>query len=152
MNANILRLSVCFNFFFMVFVIGLVSSHAIAQIDEAMAQSQEEIIISLDSAEFTALPSSDHQVKAIVAYQTVDPLYLGAKINGIMKIYTPDNTLIKTSSFPDGIDMTESGRIQFAATIDDPRIDTVIIRVALTDLEKTDVISNTITTAVSLDR
>jgi len=85
MNANILRLSICFNFIFMVFVIGLVSSHAIAQIDEAMTQSQEEITISLDSAVLATLTSSfDHQVKAIVAYQTIDPLYLGAKINGII--------------------------------------------------------------------
>ncbi len=147
MKTNTLRISICFNFIFMVFVIGLMSSHAIAQTD-----SQEKITISVDSAAFTTLTSSfDHQAKAIVAYQTVDPLYVGAKINAIMEILTPDGTLIKTSSFPNGFEITESGRLQLASTIDDPRIETVIINIVLTDLEKTDVISNAVGTTVSLD-
>ncbi len=55
MNANILRLSVCLNFIFMVFVIGLMSSHAVAQTDETTAttpQPQEKITILFDSAVF----------------------------------------------------------------------------------------------------
>jgi len=144
MNVNIIKMSIGFNFFFMVFVIGLMSSHAIAQ-----TYSQEKILISLDSAEFATLTSSfGYQVKAIVAYEIIDPLYINAKINGVMEISTPDGTLIKISSFPNGFDVAENGRIQFASTINDPQIGAVNINIVLMNLEKTSVLSNVVSTTL----
>ncbi|MEJ7642250.1 MAG: hypothetical protein WKF36_08665 [Candidatus Nitrosocosmicus sp.] len=131
------------------------SSHAIAQTDETTAtttQPQEKITISFDLVEFTTLTSSfEHQAKAIVAYQTLDPNLIGTKINGVMEISKPDGTLIKYSSFPNGFDITESGRLQFASLVDDPQIDTLKLDVHLTNLGKTKIISNPISTTVSLD-
>jgi hypothetical protein len=116
------------------------------------AQSAERVTISVDSATYgplTNVPGAN-QLKVIVAYQTLDPQLINTKINGVMKVYAGNTSLVKTSSFPAGFDLTESGRIQFASSFMDPTMQQVRADIQLTDLNKTSVLSNALTTNVTL--
>jgi hypothetical protein len=116
------------------------------------AQSAERVTISVDSATYgplTNVPDAN-QLKVIVAYQTVDPQLVNTKINGVMEVLAGNGSLVKTSSFPAGFDLTESGRIQFASSFTDPNMQTATANIVLMDLNKTSVISNAVTTNVTL--
>lgn len=115
------------------------------------SQSQDKITLKLNSAEFKTIESSDHQAKILVDYETSDSSLSGGRINGILVISDPDGNEIKTVSYPNGFRITESGIIQFASTIDDKDIDTVNLDVHLTNIDKTEQISNSVSVTVSLD-
>jgi hypothetical protein len=64
---------------------------------------QEEISIILDSAQFMPLSSGDgNQVKVAVNYTTLNSTIIGQTINAVMKVYAPNRTAIKSTSFPNG--------------------------------------------------
>jgi hypothetical protein len=112
--------------------------------------SEEDITLKLNSAEFLITDSGRHQAKILVDYETKDPSLVGRTINGILEITDNGGNEIKTTSYPDGFTITESGIIQFASSIDDEDIETVNLKVHLTNLDKTESLSNAINTAVSL--
>ncbi len=116
------------------------------------AQSTERVTISIDSATYAPLTNvpGANQLKVIVAYQTLDPQLMNTNINGVMKVYAENASLVKTSSFPAGFSLTESGRIQFASSFMDPNMQQVRADIQLTNLNKTSVISNALTTNVTL--
>ena len=116
------------------------------------AQSLEKITIGLNSASFGPLTSnpSVNQVKLLVDYQTKDLSLVHSTINGVMNVYAPNGTQIKTSSYPNWFTITESGIIQFATSFADPNLTSVKTNVTLTDLNKTETLSNTVASDVSL--
>lgn len=116
------------------------------------AQSLEKLTISLNSATFGPLTSNPslNQVKLLVDYQTKDLSLVDSTINGVMQVYAPNGTLLKTSSYPNGFTITESGIIQFATSFADPSLTSVKTNVTLTDLNKTETISNTLSSDVAL--
>ena len=116
------------------------------------AQSLEKITIGLNSATFGPLTSnpSVNQVKVLVDYQTKDLSMVDTTINGVMEVYAPNGSQIKTSSYPNGFTITDSGIIQFATSFGDPTLTSVKTNVTLTDLNKTQEISNTVSADVAL--
>ena len=116
------------------------------------AQSTERVTIAVDSANYAPLTNvpGANQLKVIVAYQTVDPQLVNTNINGVMEVFAENGTLVKTSSFPAGFSLTESGRIQFASSFMDPTMQQVRADIQLTNLNKTTVLSNAVTTNVTL--
>ena len=116
------------------------------------AQSLEKLTISLNSATFGPLTSNPslNQVKLLVDYQTKDLSLVDSTINGVMLVYAPNGTLLKTSSYPNGFTITESGIIQFATSFADPSLTSVKTNVSLTDLNKTETLSNTLSSDVAL--
>jgi hypothetical protein len=118
------------------------------------AQSAEKITISVDSSDYAplTLDPNANQLKVIIGYETKDPQLVNTKINGVMKVTAENGTLVKTSSFPNGFDLTESGRIQFATSFSDDSLTKVKADIQLTDLNKTSVLSNAVTTEVSLNQ
>lgn len=115
------------------------------------AQSLEKITIGLNSATFGPLTSnpSVNQVKVLVDYQTKDLSMVHSTINGVMNVFAPNGSQIKTSSYPNGFTITESGIIQFATSFSDPALTNVKVNITLTDLNKTETISNTLSTDVA---
>ena len=115
------------------------------------AQSLEKITIGLNSATFGPLTSnpSVNQVKVLVDYQTKDLSMVHSTINGVMHVFAPNGSQIKTSSYPNGFTITESGIIQFATSFSDPALTNVKVNVTLTDLNKTETISNTVSADVA---
>ena len=116
------------------------------------AQSTERVTISIDSANYAPLTNvpGANQLKVIVAYQTLDPQLVNTNINGVMEVLAENGTLVKTSSFPAGFSLTESGRIQFASSFTDPTMQAATANIVLMDLNKTSVLSNAVTTNVTL--
>jgi hypothetical protein len=103
----------------------------------------------------TALPlvnAAGNQVKLIINYSMGDETIVGERVNAVMGIYDRINgTLIKLSSFPDGIILNNTaGTIQMASTLTDPMIQNISTIVTLTNAEKTEKYSNDVRSDLDL--
>jgi hypothetical protein len=103
----------------------------------------------------TALPlvnAEGNQVKLIINYSIGDESIVGQKINAQMGIYDRINdTLIKLSSFPDGIILNNTaGTIQLASTLTDPKVQNISTIVTLTNAQKTEKYSNDVRSDLDL--
>jgi hypothetical protein len=103
----------------------------------------------------TALPlvnTEGNQVKLVINYSIGDESIVGQKINAQMGIYDRINgTLIKLSSFPDGIILNNTaGTIQMASTLIDPAIQNISTIVTLTNEDKTEKYSNEVRSDLDL--
>ncbi|MDP9287766.1 MAG: hypothetical protein M3P08_06150 [Thermoproteota archaeon] len=58
---------------------------------------------------------------------------ISAAQNAIMKVYASNGTLIKTSSFRNGLKTTATGKAQFATSLSDNTIKNVISSIMFTD-------------------
>ncbi|MFZ0555380.1 MAG: hypothetical protein WAM26_08810 [Nitrososphaeraceae archaeon] len=102
---------------------------------------------TISAIQATALPlvnAEGNQVKVLVNYSIGDESIVGQKINAVMGIYDRINgTLIKLSSYPDGIILNNTaGTIQLASTLTDPKIQNISTIVTLTNTEKSEKYSN----------
>lgn len=67
------------------------------------ANHGKEIALKLSDSQFILLPGKNvQQVKLTTTYSVSDPATVGKQISGTMKIYTPNGTLLKTTSIPNG--------------------------------------------------
>ena len=114
--------------------------------------SENKATIHLNSVEFAPLTYSDNnQLKVIADYKTNDPRLVNTHMDGVMKVYNPAGTLLKTSPIQKGFILGESGVIQFATSFTDNTIKDVNAELALTDALHEEKISNTLKTSVSLE-
>jgi hypothetical protein len=133
-----------------IFTVFLVSIYLLSIISISLSSvvelyAQQRGTISVIQA--TALPlvnAEGNQVKLIINYSIGDESIVGQKINAVMGIYDRINgTLIKLSSFPDGIILNNTaGTIQLASTLTDPMIQNISAIVTLTNAQKTEKYSN----------
>jgi hypothetical protein len=126
------------------------SNRAYAQQSMAATSTANKITITSNSVQFLPLTNATHnQLKVIVHYQTNDVSLVNTKINGIMRVSLPNGSLVKTSSFPNGFVVNQSGTIQFATSFANKTIQNVKADIVLTDLNKMTPLSNIVTTNVS---
>lgn len=120
-------------------------------VNNISAQSLQKIVITLNSAEFVPLTKdpTKHRIVALVDYDVKDLSFVNTQINGVMHVYAPNGTQIKTTSYPNGFLISQAGTIQFATGIPDSTITNAKVDVALTDLNKTETISNLLVTNVT---
>ena len=113
----------------------------------------KDITITLDKSSFAPLSTvHGNQLSVSVKYEVNDESLANQKINGLMKIYSANGTLIHSSSFPEGFEVKKKGGVEeLKTTIRDPKLDQVIANVTFTDLKKTETLSNTLTTEVVLN-
>src|ERR671911_2941660 len=118
----------------------------------AFANHGQEVVLSLDNSTFTPLTlGGGNQVKVLLNYAVQNSSIVGQTINAVMKLYTSEGTLIKTSSYPSGfIAQNTNGTAELKSTIEDPSIQGAIANITLTNAAKTEVISNEISTTVNL--
>jgi hypothetical protein len=131
----------------------LLSFISLLPFSEVDLLAQQRGTISVIQA--TALPlvnTEGNQVKLVINYSIGDESILGQKINAQMGIYDRINgTLIKLSSFPDGIILNNTaGTIQMASTLTDPMIQNISTIVTLTNEEKTEKYSNEVRSDLDL--
>ena len=114
----------------------------------------DSILLTLENASFVPLSNVDgNQVTMSVKYQVNDESLEGEKINGIMKLYSTNGSLIHSSSFPDGFTAKKKGGSEdFKTTIRDSTIQSLTANVTFTDIKKSDAISNAITTHLQLKK
>lgn len=107
---------------------------------------KERILLTLVNSSFAPLSNvNGSQVTVTVRYQVNDQSLEDEKINGIMKLYSPNGTLLHSSSFHDGFTAKKRGGSEdFKTTIKDPTIQNIIANVSLTDLKKTEILSNVV--------
>ena len=111
------------------------------------------ITLTLDNSSFAPLSTvHGNQLSVSVKYEVNDKSLASQKINGLMKIYSANGTLIHSTSFPEGFDTKKRGGVEeLKTTIRDPTLNEVIANVTFTDLKKTETLSNTVTTKLVLN-
>lgn len=108
--------------------------------------------MEIDYAHFISPLNQDNQVKVLLkSLTTTDTTGLNNKtINAVMKIYSINGTLLKTSSYPQGFNYNSTESIKLATNIADKSIDTVTAVIQLTNLEKTQPLSDPLTIKLGL--
>jgi hypothetical protein len=121
-------------------------------IGPGFAQTNEDISITIANSSYAPMTNvQGNQLKVSVKYQVIDESLENEKINGIMKVYSSNGTLIHSSSFPDGFVAEKKGGTEdFKTTIRNPELKELIANVTFLDLEKDSTLSNTVTTEVNL--
>src|SRR5918995_3554857 len=128
------------------------SSSLLTLTQSAFANHGQEVILSLDNSTFTPLTlGGGNQLRVLASYNVQNSSIVGQTINAVMKLYTSNGTLIKTSSYPSGfVAQNTNGTAELKSTVEDPTIQSAIANITLTNAAKTEVISNKISTTVNL--
>ena len=108
--------------------------------------------MEIDYAHFISPLNQDNQVKVLLkSLTTNDTTGLNNKtINAVMKVYSINGTLLKTSSYPQGFNYNNTESIKLATNIADKSIETVTAVIQLTNLEKTQSLSDPLTIKLGL--
>lgn len=108
--------------------------------------------MDIDYAHYISPLNQDNQVKVLLKSLTRnDTAGLNNKtINAVMKIYSNNGTLLKTSSYPQGFNYNSTESIKLATNIGDKSIETITAVIQLTNLEKTQPLSDPLTIKLSL--
>ena len=114
---------------------------------------KKAITLTLDKSSYAPLTNiNGNQLSVSVRYEFDDKSPADEKINGLMKIYSSNGTLIHSTSFPDGFNAKRKGGVEeMKTTIRDLTLEHVIANVTFTDLKKTETLSNTVTTKLDLN-
>jgi hypothetical protein len=129
-----------------------ISSSLSTLTQNAFAYHGQEVILSLDNSTFSPLTTgTGNQVRVLANYNIQNSSIVGQTINAVMKLYTLNGTLIKSSSYPSGfVAQNINGTAELKTTITDPTIQSAIANITLTNAAKTEVISNEISTTMNL--
>lgn len=121
-----------------------------------MAQNGNDISISLENASYVQLNNTASKLNVLVNYDVENKTLQDERINGVMKVYASNGTLVKYSSFPDGFLANETGVVEFKttlkATLKDPNLTDIAVNVTMFDIGKKNILSNTITSESSLQK
>jgi hypothetical protein len=124
-------------------------------VESAFADHGQEIVLTSKDASFAPISSGDggNQVKVVVNYAVHDPMIANDLVKGVMKVYSPNGTLLKTSSSPTPFPISNSyGTATLATTITDPTIESVTAKIVFTNSIKTETLSNELPVSVDLIR
>lgn len=107
----------------------------------------KEIALRLGNAEFMPLNgTTNYQIKINVNYSVSDPTLIGQKVNAVMKVHSADGKVLKTTSFPSGFAANITGTTQLLTNIPKIIARNITTEIVFTDLNKTNVLSNTVET------
>ncbi|HJR47880.1 MAG TPA: hypothetical protein VJ799_06960 [Nitrososphaeraceae archaeon] len=124
-------------------------------VQSAFADHGQEIVLTSKDASFAPVSSGEggNQAKVVVNYVVHDPMIVNDLVKGVMKVYSPNGTLLKTSSSPTPFPISNSyGTATLATTLTDPTIESVIAKIAFTNPIKTETFSNELPVSVDLIR
>jgi hypothetical protein len=124
-------------------------------VQSALADHGEEIVLTEKDSSFAPISSDEggNQVKVVVDYAVHDPMFVNDLVKGVMKVYSPDGTLVKTSSSPTPFRITNShGTVTLATTLKDTTIEGVTAKIVFTNPIKTEIISNELPVSVDLTK
>ena len=113
-----------------------------------MAQNGNDISISLENASYVQLNNTASKLNVLVNYDVENKTLQDERINGVMKVYASNGTLVKYSSFPNGFLANETGVVEFKTTLKankDPNLTDIVVNVTMFDIGKKNILSNTIT-------
>ena len=116
-------------------------------IQDAFADHGQEIVLSLNNSSFAPISigkgeGEGNQVKVVVNYAVQDPMITNDLVKGVMKVYSQNGTLIKTSSSPTPFPVSSSGTVRLATTLTNPTAESVTSNIVFTSPIKTEKLSN----------
>ena len=120
----------------------LLAIPSLSFINSAFADHGQEISLSLNDSSFAPSPEGGNQVKVVVNYATQDPMAVDDLVKGVMKVYTPNGTLIKTSSSPTPFPVSTTGQLQMATTLTENTIENITANIVFTNPIRTEIVSN----------
>ena len=125
----------------------------LTSVTETFSQKSGSIDISVVNSSFIPLTNTDaNQVKVNVEYALEDEKIQNQLINAVMEVYAPNGTLIKTTSIGNGFTLQSDGGEQvLRTTLHDKSLQSVSIKIVLTDLSKKTPLSNAITDDLKLE-
>ena len=138
-----------------VILLGAISAFVLYQAPNdvrVMAQNGNDISISLENASYVQLNNTASKLNVLVNYDVENKTLQDERINGVMKVYASNGTLVKYSSFPDGFLANETGVVEFKTTLKDPNLTDIAVNVTMFDIGKKNILSNTITSESSLQK
>ena len=114
---------------------------------QVSAYTGGEISIKVNNTQFTRLnDTGNYQIKVFVDYSVSDPALIGQKINAVMKVYSSDGSLLKTTSFPGGFPVNKTGSTYLLTSIPVSPAQNITTETVFTDLNKTNLLSNPVKT------
>ena len=124
----------------------------ITSVTESFSQKSGSVDISVVNSSFIPLTKTDaNQVKVNVEYTLEDEKIQNQLINAVMEVYASNGTLIKTTSIGNGFTLQSDGGEQvLRTTLHDKSLQSVSIKIVLTDLSKKTPLSNEITDDLKL--
>jgi hypothetical protein len=124
----------------------------LTSVTETFSQKSGSIDISVVNSSFIPLTNTDaNQVKVNVEYALEDEKIQNQLINAVMEVSAPNGTLIKTTSIGSGFTLQSDGGEQvLRTTLHDKSLQSVSIKIVLTDLSKKTPLSNEITDDLKL--
>ena len=117
-----------------------------------MAQNGNDISISLENASYVQTNKTASKLNVLVNYELENKTLEDERINGVMKVYASNGTLVKYSSFPNGFLANETDVVEFKTTLKDPNLTDIVVNVTLFDIGKKNILSNTITSESTLQK
>lgn len=144
----------------MTIILGSIGSFVIYQLfvcnscglfSEVYGYHGEEVSINIGYAHFISqLENKDKQIKIFVNYTANDPSIVDQGVNAVMKVYAENGTAIKTSSYPNGFTLDNTGTLELKTGIKDNIINNITAVVQFTDLKKIQPISEAIAVKLTL--
>src|SRR4029078_7703305 len=117
------------------------------------ANHGKEIVLKFNNGQFfVSLGKDIQQVRLTTTYTVSDPDIIDKQISGIMKIYTNNGTLIKTTSIPNGFKADKSGFQQFVTTIPTSPVQSIKAIVIFTELNQSSPLSNSVSKSLILNK
>jgi hypothetical protein len=129
----------------------LMAIPSLSFINSAFADHGQEISLSLNDSSF-APSEGGNQVKVVVNYATQDPMAVDDLVKGVMKVYTPNGTLIKTSSSPTPFPVSTTGQSQMATTLTEDTAENITAIIVFTNPIRTEIISNELSVKPEFNR
>jgi hypothetical protein len=120
----------------------LLAIPSLSFINSAFADHGQEISLSLNDSSFAPSPEGGNHVKVVVNYATQDPMAIDDLVKGVMKVYTPNGTLIKTSSSPTPFPVSTTGQLQMATTLTEDTAENITANIVFTNPIRTEIVSN----------
>ena len=121
--------------------------------NNAFAEHGQEIVLSLNDSSFAPIaPDGKNQVKVVVNYATQEPMVVNDLVKGVMKVYSANGTLLKTSSSPTPFAASSSGKLSLTTTLTDNTIDSVTANIVFTNPIRTEIVSNELPVKIDLIR
>jgi hypothetical protein len=119
----------------------------------ATAQGTQGITISAGNSSFYPLTNTAaNQVKVNIDYTVDDESLQNQVINAVMAVFSPNGTLLKTTSFPTGFTAQSDGGTQTIKTsFKDKSLTSITANVTFTDATKSRSISNVLTINLDLE-
>jgi hypothetical protein len=131
----------------------LLAIPSLSFIHSAFADHGQEIVLSLNNSSFAPTsPDGVNKIKIVVNYATHDPMTVHDLVKGVMKVYSSNGTLLKTSSSPTPFPVSASGKLQLTTTLAENTIENITANIVFTNPIRTQIVSNELPVKLDLFR